>query len=107
MPLRDFPKRHIGPRESQVKEMLTTIGYDSLDALIDETVPSQIRLKKSLDLPTSRSEHWYLRELEVLAKKNDVYRSYIGMGYYNSAAGNSKERVGESGMVYSLHTLPK
>ena len=84
MPLRDFPKRHIGPRENEVKEMLTIIGYDTLDKLIDETVPAKIRLKRPLDLPTSRSEHWYLRELEGLAKKNEVYRSYIGMGYYNT-----------------------
>jgi glycine dehydrogenase len=84
MPLRNFPKRHIGPRDAQVKEMLNTIGYDSLDELIDKTVPSAIRLKKPLDLPSSRSEHWYLRELEGLAKKNDLFRSYIGMGYYNT-----------------------
>jgi len=84
MPLRDFPKRHIGPRERHVKEMLAKIGYDSLDHLIDTTVPEKIRLKKPLDLPSSRSEHWYLRELEGLAKKNQVFRSYIGMGYYNT-----------------------
>jgi len=84
MPLRDFPKRHIGPREHQVKEMLNVIGCNSLDELINKTVPSQIRLKNPLDLPSSRSEHWYLRELESLAKKNEVYRSYIGMGYYNT-----------------------
>ncbi len=84
MPLRNFPKRHIGPRDAEVKEMMATIGYDSLDELIDKTVPAEIRLKAPLDLPSSRSEHWYLRELEKLAQKNDVFRSYIGMGYYNT-----------------------
>lgn len=84
MPLRDFPKRHIGPRERHVKEMLATIGYSSLDELIDKTVPKEIRLKKPLDLHSSKSEHWYLRELEGLAQKNKVYRSYVGMGYYNT-----------------------
>ncbi len=84
MPLRDFPKRHIGPREHEVEHMLQTIGFDSLDALIEQTVPSEIRLPRELDLPGSRSEHWYLRELQELAQKNKLYRSYIGMGYYNT-----------------------
>ncbi len=84
MPLRDFPKRHIGPRDKDRDEMLKTTGYSSLDALIDEAVPAKIRLKKPLDLPGSRSEHYYLRELAALAEKNKVYRSYIGMGYYNT-----------------------
>lgn len=84
MPLRDFPKRHIGPRERDLKEMLSVIGCDSLDELIDKTVPEKIRMKKPLDLRSARSEHWYLRELENLAKKNQVFRSYIGMGYYNT-----------------------
>lgn len=84
MPLRNFPKRHIGPRDADVNEMLKVIGVDNLDELIDKTVPAQIRLNKDLDLRTSRSEHWYLRELEELAQKNNVFRSYIGKGYYNT-----------------------
>lgn len=84
MPLRDFPKRHIGPREADAREMLETIGVNSMDELIDKTIPEQIRLKTPLDLPGSRSEHWYLRQLEELAAKNKIYRSYIGMGYYNT-----------------------
>ncbi len=84
MPLRDFPKRHIGPREHEVEEMLQSIGVESLDALIDLTVPSNIRLPKPLELSGSRSEHWYLRELKTLAAKNKVYRTYMGMGYYNT-----------------------
>lgn len=84
MPLRNFPKRHIGPRDADVNEMLKVIGVKNLDELIDKTIPAQIRLKKELDLKTSRSEHWYLRELEALAQKNKVFRSYIGKGYYNT-----------------------
>ena len=84
MPLRNFPKRHIGPREVDTAEMVKTIGFKSLNELVDKTVPAQIRLKKDLDLRTSRSEHWYLRELEKLAQKNQVFRSYIGKGYYNT-----------------------
>lgn len=84
MPLRNFPKRHIGPRDAEAQEMLETIGLNTIDELIDKTIPSQIRLKEPLDLPGSRSEHWYLRQLEALASKNKIYRSYIGMGYYNT-----------------------
>jgi glycine dehydrogenase len=64
--------------------MLATVGVQTLDELIDQTVPERIRLRKPLDLPTGRSEHFYLRELKALAAKNKVYRSYIGMGYYNT-----------------------
>ncbi len=60
------------------------MGLSSVDELIDKTIPKEIRLKKPLDLPGSRSEHWYLRQLESLAAKNKMYRSYIGMGYYNT-----------------------
>jgi len=84
MPLRNFSSRHIGPREQDLKRMLETIGVDSIDTLIDETVPAKIRLKKPIDLNSARSEHFYLRELEGLAKKNKLFRSYIGMGYYNT-----------------------
>ncbi len=84
MPLRNFPKRHLGPRDHDIPEMLESIGVESIDALIDKTIPKQIRLKKPLDLHGSRSEHFYLRELQTLADKNKLYRSYIGMGYYNT-----------------------
>lgn len=84
MPLRNFSSRHIGPREQDLKIMLETIGVKSIDTLIDETVPAKIRLKKPIDLNSARSEHFYLRELESLAKKNKLFRSYIGMGYYNT-----------------------
>ncbi len=84
MPLRDFPQRHIGPRQHDLEHMFKTVGVSSLDELIDQTVPEKIRLKKPLDLPSGRSEHFYLRELKQLGAKNMVYRSYIGMGYYNT-----------------------
>jgi len=105
MPLRNFPKRHIGPRERNLKEMLSAIGCDSLEELIDKTVPEPIRLKKSLDLHSSRSEHWYLRELEALAAKNKVYRSYIGMGYYNTVVPPAIQRnVLENPGWYTAYT---
>ncbi len=64
--------------------MLETIGAPSLDALIDEAVPASIRLKKPLDLPEGLSEAAFLRELRQIAGRNQVYRSYIGLGYYGT-----------------------
>ncbi|VAW25901.1 Glycine dehydrogenase [decarboxylating] (glycine cleavage system P protein), partial [hydrothermal vent metagenome] len=92
MPLRNFPERHIGPRNNDTNEMLETIGVSSINELIDKTIPQQIRLKKPLDLHGSRSEHWYLRELEKLASKNKVYRTYIGMGYFNTIVPSAIQR---------------
>ncbi len=92
MPLRDFPQRHIGPRDHHIEEMLKTIGVDSLDTLIDRTIPEAIRLKAPMDLPGSRSEHFYLRELKALGAKNKVYRSFIGMGYYNTIVPSAIQR---------------
>ena len=77
-----FVNRHIGPSEEELKEMLQVIGTDSIDSLIDETVPSQIKLKNKLKLNGPVSEYKFLEELKKLAKKNKVYKSYIGMGYH-------------------------
>jgi len=78
-----FARRHIGPRPADASEMLQTLGYDSIDALIDALVPESIRLRKPLDLPPARSEFDALREIAALAAKNQVFKSYIGMGYYD------------------------
>ncbi len=79
-----FVNRHIGPNETQTAEMLKTIGVNSLDELIDQTVPANIRRTEKLSLPDAQSEYNYLRELKKKAAKNKVFRSYIGMGYYNN-----------------------
>ena len=63
--------------------MLKAIGLPSLDALIDEAIPQSIRLRKALDLPAAESEYAYLQRLRTIAAKNRVFRSYIGMGYYD------------------------
>lgn len=78
-----FESRHIGPDASQVKEMLEVIGAESLDQLISETIPSAIRLKKPLSLPSEKSEFEFLADFRKLALKNKVYTSFIGAGYYN------------------------
>ncbi len=79
-----FIHRHIGPNAAELQEMLAAIGASSLDQLIDETVPAAIRLKGELNLPAALSEFEYLRELEKIAAKNQVFRSYIGLGYYGT-----------------------
>ena len=80
----EFAGRHIGPNESETKEMLKTIGVENLDELIDKTVPAAIRLKKPLKLPVAQTEFEYLDELQKIAAKNKVFKTYIGQGYYNT-----------------------
>ncbi|MGZ3902329.1 MAG: aminomethyl-transferring glycine dehydrogenase [Bacteroidia bacterium] len=79
-----FVNRHNGPREKEVKEMLAKIGVSSVDELIDQTVPEKIRLKKPLKVGDAMTEFQYTKHLRALAKKNKVFRSYIGLGYYNT-----------------------
>src|ERR1035437_8382840 len=78
-----FSRRHIGPSPAQTREMLHLLGYPSVEALIDEAVPSQIRLRRPLQLPAARSEYEVLAALKEIASQNQVFRSYIGMGYYD------------------------
>jgi glycine dehydrogenase len=80
----EFAGRHIGTSEAEKKEMLKTIGIDTLDALIDKTVPAAIRLKNPLKLPVAQTEFEYLDELKKIAAKNKIYKTYIGQGYYNT-----------------------
>ena len=77
-----FALRHIGPREADQNIMLKTIGVNSLDQLIYETVPDDIRLKNPLKLEEPMSEHDYLVHIQELSKKNKVYKTYIGLGYH-------------------------
>ena len=79
-----FVHRHIGPSDRDVSEMLSSLGYASLDQLVDATVPAAIRLDEPLRLGPPRGEHETLAELRLIAEKNDVYRSYIGLGYYDT-----------------------
>ncbi|HET6798616.1 MAG TPA: aminomethyl-transferring glycine dehydrogenase [Gemmatimonadales bacterium] len=76
-----FAYRHIGPRRSDVGEMLELLGYESLESLIDTVVPEEIRLRRPLALPPGRSEREVLQALRGIAGMNRVFRSYIGMGY--------------------------
>lgn len=82
MAFKSFEQRHIGPRESEIKEMTDTIGVASLDQLISETVPANIRLKKELNLSLAMSEFEYANHIQALGAKNKVFKSYIGQGYH-------------------------
>jgi glycine dehydrogenase len=79
-----FVRRHIGPNATATAEMLKLLGHDSVDALTDAAVPKQIRLSKSLNLPAAQSEFDALRELKSIASQNQVFRSFIGQGYYDT-----------------------
>ena len=79
-----FVNRHNGPREAEVNQMLEKIGVNSVDELINQTVPEQIRLKKPLKVGAAMTEFQYAKHLRALSKKNKVFRSYIGLGYYNT-----------------------
>src|SRR5450759_1787918 len=80
-PAESFVPRHVGPDERDVTEMVKTVGFSSLDALIDATVPRRIRLRDGLALPKGMSEPEVLAYFRALAAKNQVFRSFIGMGY--------------------------
>mgnify|MGYP005622838523 FL=1 len=79
-----FALRHIGIQEEEQSQMLKTVGVESLDQLILETIPADIRLKKALDLAPAMSEHDYLSHIEILSQKNKVFKTYIGQGYHQS-----------------------
>ena len=81
----EFVKRHIGPRDHELPEMLNIIGVDSLDQLIEKTVPENLRIKKPLNLPPAMSEVEYLNYIKILGTKNKQMRSFIGQGYYGVA----------------------
>ncbi|MTB49611.1 aminomethyl-transferring glycine dehydrogenase [Lewinella sp. W8] len=79
-----FIDRHIGPDARETETMLKAIGVSSLDELMDQTVPEKIRVREALDVAPAISEYYYLQHLKIIAKRNKVFRSFIGMGYYNT-----------------------
>ena len=76
-----FAKRHLGPNPVEIQQMLELLGVSSLETLIDQTIPSTIRLNYSLKLPEAQTEYAALNQLKAIASQNQVYRSFIGMGY--------------------------
>ncbi len=79
-----FASRHNGITESDLPQMLETIGVENLEQLIFETIPDDIRLKSDLDLPEGISEHEFLNHVQKLSEKNKVFKTYIGLGYHES-----------------------
>jgi glycine dehydrogenase len=79
----DFVRRHIGPSSPEIEEMLRALGYASLDEFIEATVPAGIRFRRTLDTGPARSEHDVLHEIGHIAAKNQVFRSYLGLGYHD------------------------
>jgi glycine dehydrogenase len=79
-----FIKRHIGPHDEEISEMTAMIGVNSIEELIDKTVPKNIRLNTALNLPDGMSEYEYYKRIKKIASKNKIYKSYIGIGYYNA-----------------------
>jgi len=77
-----FQNRHNAPNTGDISEMIQTIGVSSLDQLIDETIPTNIRRKNKLALPQAKDEFSFFHAIKETASKNKVFKSFIGMGYY-------------------------
>ena len=100
-----FIPRHIGPSASEQREMLSALGYDSLDAFIDAVVPESIRFRGTLATGPSRSEPDVLAALKRMASRNKLYRSHIGMGYYGThTPGVILRNVMENPAWYTAYT---
>ena len=84
MSINKFSDRHIGPRGNDIKQMLAVVHASSIEQLINETIPSKIHFKKLMNLPEALSESRFIEHMKGLAQKNKNYRSYIGMGYFNT-----------------------
>ncbi|MFN2457079.1 MAG: aminomethyl-transferring glycine dehydrogenase [Chitinophagaceae bacterium] len=80
----EFQRRHIGPNERETQQMLQTLGMNSIDELIDRTVPAGIRIQNELDLPGPMNEYEYLHHIKEVSLKNKVFKNYIGQGYYDT-----------------------
>ncbi len=101
----NFIRRHNGPREAELRKMLDKIQVASLDALIDETIPKAIRLKEPMNLPEGMNEFEYFNHIKSIGAKNKIFKSYIGMGYYNTILpGVIQRNILESPGWYTSYT---
>src|SRR6056300_67913 len=85
---KEFIYRHIGPSEKEQQKMLEAVGYKTLGNLMDNTVPEKILLKEELKIDEPLSENDALKKLKSISKQNEIFRNFIGMGYYNSFTPN-------------------
>jgi len=79
-----FSHRHLGPNKDEISQMLEVIGVSSLDELVEKTIPAAIIQKEPLQLPDGLEEHTYLERLREVASRNKIFKTYIGLGYYNT-----------------------
>jgi len=104
-PLDTFERRHTGSAEPEMAEMLRVVGQPSVDALADAAVPANIRLKRPLRLPAAAGEAAALAELRAISAKNKLYRSFIGLGYYDTATpGVIQRNILENPGWYTAYT---
>lgn len=100
-----FVNRHVGISSEDIQEMLKTVGVSSLDELIEQTIPANIRLKTPLNLPDAMTERELAEHLAELASKNEVFTSYIGMGWYDTVCPAPIQRnVFENPVWYTSYT---
>lgn len=100
-----FADRHIGSNEKQIKHMLKAVGVSSVNELISRIIPQSIRITQELDLPAAQSEFDYLNELRNIASENQVFKNYIGLGYYNTIVpGVIKRNIFENPGWYTAYT---
>ncbi len=105
MQTNSFIYRHLGPRQNEVKEMLQTIGVDSMEQLIFETIPDNIRLKEPMKLPKAMTELEFMQHIQEMANKNKIFRSFIGLGYYNTTMpGVIQRNILENPSWYTSYT---
>ena len=102
-----FASRHIGPNEDEISKMLSALEVDSIEELLSQTLPEEIRLKHPLTLREGISEYRFLNELRALSDENQLFETYIGMGYHPTyySSGHTSKHTGKPGLVYCLHTL--
>ena len=77
-----FVNRHLGPNEKEIAQMIKTIGVNDVAQLIDETIPSDIRLKEALALPAGISEYTFQKKIQQLSQKNKLFSNYIGHNHF-------------------------
>ena len=101
----DFSKRHIGLKDSDVEHILHDLGYQNVDTFFKELVPDSIFNLDNLDLPEPLDEPSALKKLKSISKKNQVFKSFIGQGYYNcNVPGVIKRNVFENPGWYTSYT---
>ncbi|HJS67042.1 MAG TPA: aminomethyl-transferring glycine dehydrogenase [Nitrospiraceae bacterium] len=104
-PTDTFIHRHLGPTDTDIREMLATLGLQSLEELSEATVPADIRVRKELELPLHRGEQAVLEEIRSIAAENRIYRSLIGMGYHDCLTpGVIQRNIFENPSWYTQYT---